>query len=298
MAQGTAIAESTVSAIARATAEAGSTAAAANAAEAKRLLEAQQATQTAEATLGIVVGIEVEQTRAALEATVTAQAATLEAPTLTPTATATPPPATATPWGTLTPQATGTATATPTATSTPTPDITATANVEKLFELSSQQASAGCKINTGSDLAKIWGKYESQLGCPVGEVVGGEFAEQPFEKGFMIWSGIYGEIYAMVGEDKGTWSWYDQKTIDSFGPSDSGSCTVRVPSGVVQPVRGFGAVWCGDPDLAKDIGFGLIPEYGVSTNLIQKFQNGVIIRDSQKRFWILFADKVVYVREK
>jgi hypothetical protein len=298
VAQGTAIAESTLSAEARATAEAGSTAAAANAAEAKRLLEAQQATQTAEAELGIVVEIEVDQTRVALEATVTAQAATLEAPTPTPTATATPAPATATPRGTFTPPPTDTPTATPTATYTPTPNAAATANVQKLLELTTQDAAvSGCRINTGEDLKAVWSDFQSQLGCPVGEVVGGEFAEQPFENGFMIWSGIYSEIYAMAGDDKGEWAFFDQEAIDAGKPSDTGSCTVRVPNDLVQPIRGFGAVWCANPDLADALGFGLIPEYGVSTNRIQKFQNGVIIRDSQERYWVLFADDAVYVRQ-
>lgn len=301
VAQGTAVAESTVSAESKATAEAGSTAAAANAAEAKRLLEAQQATQTAEAVSLVVV----EQTRVALEATVAAQEATLTAPTATGTPTYTPLPPTATPVGAFTPQATETPTPTPTATETPTPNATATANRTKLDVLSTQVAQVSqapaqdtCKINVGAELTGVYNTYQRRLGCPIADAVGGEFAEQPFENGFMIWSGIYGEIYAYVGNSKGEWLWFDQKTIDSFGPSDSGSCSVRVPSNRYQPVRGFGAVWCASPGLADAIGFGLKPEYGVSGDLIQKFENGVIIHDSQRRYWVSFADDATYVREE
>lgn len=302
--KGTAVAESTLSAEARSTAEAGSTAAAANAAEAKRLLELQQATQTAEAEFSSLAQESLAATRAALEATVTAQAATLAAPTFTPTATATP---TYTPSGSDSQSATPESpTATPAATDTPTPDAAATANVEKLIAISTQQASltvqqtaeVSCKVPTGADLQPYYVKYQRRLGCPIGETVGGEFAEQIFENGFMVWTGIYAEIYAMVGSQTGAWSWYDKKTIDSFGPSDSGSCSVRVPEGLFQPVRGFGAVWCGDREMASTIGFGLTPEYGVSSNLIQKYETGVIIRDSQKRYWVLFSNSATYALER
>ncbi len=295
-AQGTAIAESTVSAAAKATAEAGSAAAAANAAEARRLLEIQQATQTAEAALNLQEQAQVEQTRVALEATVTVQAATLTAPTPTATPTHTPLPPTKTPTGVYTPPPTATATATPPATATPTPDLTATANVEMLQALS-QEVTAGCKINPGAELKRAWNKYETRLGCPTGEMVGGEFAEQSFENGYMTWSGIYQEIYAIVGDTSGRWRWFDQKTTDSYGPSDTGSCSANPPAGLYQPVRGFGAVWCANPDLRRDIGYARNQEYGISTNLIQKFENGVIIRDSQKRVFVLFAADSTFARE-
>jgi hypothetical protein len=101
----------------------------------------------------------------------------------------------------------------------------------------------------------------------------------------------------MVGQSTGYWDWFDPETIDSYGPSDDGSCTVRVPSGVVQPVRGFGAVWCANPELAKDIGFGMKPEYGVGNNLIQKFESGVMIRNSLGQVYVLFNSGMTYVRE-
>lgn len=285
--QATAVVEATAAANARATAEAGSTAAAANAAEARRLLEIQQATQTAEAELSSLAVAELEATRVALEATVAAQEATRNAPT---------PTATATPQGGRTPSAGATATSLPT--DTPTPDATATANVEKLNAITSQDAVIGCKIQPDASLATLAEKYQSRLGCPVAAAVGGEFAEQPFQNGFMIWTGIYQEIYAMVGDTTGYWAWFDKETTDSYGPSDEGSCTVRVPSGLVQPVRGFGAVWCANPELAKDIGFGTKAEYGVGNNLIQKFEDGVMIRDSLGQVYALFNNGMSYVREK
>ncbi len=292
--QETAVAEVTAAAIARATAEAGSTAAAANAAEARRLLESQQATQTAEAELSSLEVSELEATRAALETAVAAQEATRNAPTATATATPSP---SSTPTGTFTPPPTETATATPPPTKTATPDATATANVEKLNAITSQDAAIGCKVKADASLASLAEKYQARLGCPISAAVGGEFAEQPFQNGFMVWTGIYEEIYAMAGDKTGTWDWWDKKTVDSFGPSDTGSCIVRVPEGFYQPVRGFGAVWCAIPELQKEIGYGLSPEYGVSNNLIQKFETGVMLRDSKGRVFVLFSGSMSFVRE-
>ncbi|GAB4457051.1 MAG: hypothetical protein Kow0031_38040 [Anaerolineae bacterium] len=169
--------------------------------------------------------------------------------------------------------------------------------MEKLNAITSQDAATGCKLQPDAALAALAEKYQSRLGCPVAAAVGGEFAEQPFQNGFMIWTGIYGEIYTMVGEKTGYWDMWDKKTVDSYGSSDTGSCTVRVPEGFYQPVRGFGAVWCANPALQKEIGYGLSPEYAVSNNLIQKFENGVMLRDSKGRVFVLFDSGMTFVRE-
>jgi hypothetical protein len=295
------------------TAQAESTASSSNASEAKRLLEAQQATQTAVSRLNLEESSALQTRTALLEATLTVQAATLEAPTYTPTATPVPPTLTPTPTGTFTPPPTDTPTSTPTATATPTPNLAATAVVQEVqAELqiiaTRQQVivvaadeQTECTIKPEGDFVRIWDTYSDTLGCPVyPEPIGGFFAEQPFENGHMMWSSVLDEIFVMVGEEDGWWMSFDKEQIDAFKPSDEGSCEADIPENdqnLLQPVRGFGAVWCGIPDIRKEIGLATIKEFPGEDSLLQEYENGYILRDSFGRIYILFKEDKTFVRQ-
>jgi hypothetical protein len=76
------------------------------------------------------------------------------------------------------------------------------------------------------------------------------------------------------------------------------SCDIgKTPSGRIQPIRGFGGIWCARPDIRERIGFGLIPEHGVSNDLFQKFERGVILRAGNNAIYILFEDNRTYLRQ-
>jgi cytoskeletal protein RodZ len=292
------------------TAQAESTAASSNASEAKRLLEAQQATQTAVAELNLQEAGALETRAALLEATLTVQAITLEAPTFTPTATPVPPTLTPTPTGTFTPPATDTPTATPTATASPTPNLAATAVVQEvqaeLQVIATQQQSIivaaadepTCAIKPEGVFVRVYAQYQDKLGCPnSSEPIGGYFAEQPFMNGYMIWSNVLDEIFVMVGQEEGWWMHFDGKETDAFKPTDQGSCLATPPEGFYQPVRGFGAVWCGVPDIRKEIGFALVKEFPGEGSLVQEFENGYILRDSLARIYILDSNDKTFIRQ-
>jgi len=62
------------------------------------------------------------------------------------------------------------------------------------------------------------------------------------------------------------------------------SCTASPPVGRVQPVRGFGAVWCHLGGPSAQIGWGLGDEVGKGAGngdpMVQDFERGLIFRDS------------------
>jgi hypothetical protein len=298
------------------TAQAESTAAAANAADARRLLESQNATQVAAAESAPVEAEALEAQAAELEAQLTAQAVAAEAmpapatatPTATPISTSLPTPTQIGPTVTNpTDTPTPTPTLTPTPTSTPTPDQASTATVVALqAELAQVQATKtavastpGCPTRPQGEFSKVWARYETELGCPIQiEPIGGSFAEQPFENGYMFWSQILDLFIVTIGHEKGTWYRIDRKEVEARYSDASGvSCKIEVPPGLVQPISGFGAIWCGWPEIREEIGFATTEEFGTSNTLLQPFENGAILRDSNGFVYILFDDGS-YIRER
>ena len=219
------------------------------------------------------------------------------APTLTPTAS--PPPTTAPPpTVTVTPSVT----ITDTPTFTPTPTATATPRVGALSLLALLAAQVTVLPPTYQPLpatltpapppgqptlpaAAVVCAYPppggfgaafsadpalaAQLGCPVGAppaASSSASAYQPFERGAMVWLG--GPIYALL--DSGRFQRFDDTFVAGVDP-DSGGETP--PSGLVEPVRGFGKVWRSAPDVRASLGWGLAAESGGQAAL-QRFERG------------------------
>lgn len=274
------------------------------------------ATQTALAALDLAEGDKLATaqalaaTRTSLEATIAAAATaaeetaeaedetmgeTVPLPTETPTGTPIP----------VAPAASPTPTDTPAATATPNLDATATAEA-RLAELSQvieQQESliveipasppsppATCRVMPHEAFLPLWEKHRDRLGCPQAETINGFFAEQPFERGFMLWSETLDEFFVAIGNEyTGVW---ERLNRADFNPEAAG-CEPSIPKTapiLVQPVRGFGAIWCSRLDIQQRIGYARAPEHGVNNNLIQRFEGGFMIRDSRDTIYILFTD--------
>jgi hypothetical protein len=158
-----------------------------------------------------------------------------------------------------------------------------------------------CQLEPEGKFGILWkaDTHQKRLGCPIQEEpFSGFFAEQPFENGFMFWAEEPDLFVVTIGEEKGTWEILEKT---DFNPSGAGcEPTIAPPSSpdLVQPVRGFGGIWCDRIDIQKEIGYGTKEEYGVSDNLLQPFENGAILRDSNNLFYILFVDDRTYIREK
>ncbi len=153
-------------------------------------------------------------------------------------------------------------------------------------------ARGDCKLKPEGAFAGVWQSYQNRLGCPqTKDPRGGYFAEQPFENGYMFWYSIFDMIFVTIAESErnGWWEVFTKEQTDAYYPSDTGSCTLPVPEGVIQPIRGFGAVWCGRDDIRAEIGFATAKEFGTVDALIQEFENGIIFQDSRKRIFVLFT---------
>jgi formylglycine-generating enzyme required for sulfatase activity len=253
-------------------------------------------------------------------ATLTAQvlaASPTPTPTLTPIETPTATASPTRPGETPIPTEPVLSTDTPTPTQTATPDETqaavqATVHVIQTVEMQltgeppTATAQVGdCAYEPQGDFGELWKTAEVQrgLGCP-GSVypVGGTFAEQAFEGGRMIWSQIGDQFFVIVygkqGAGEGTWLLYPATEIPVINP-DGVSCKAdpQPPPGLMQPVRGFGGVWCHlDPKTREAIGFATEVERSVTGNLIQQFEAGWVLRDSKNSVYVFFEYEGRYVR--
>ena len=281
------------------TAEAENAAAAANAGEARDLLVTQSVLQTIVAEATATKQAEVAIAAATAEsarATAAYEAAIPPTPTYTPV-----PTETATPVNSGTPIA-AEPTHTPTATPTATPDFAPTATFEAGQNLAATEtaiavvnatqtteARRSCKFEPEGRFGTVWIRYIRLLGCPVQQVIGGQYAEQPFQNGYMIWAGIPSLFFVMIGETEGPWYLIMNDEVDSYNPTDGVACRVEEPPArnLVQPIRGFGAIWCGREDIRKQIGWGTEPEFAVVNNQLQAFENGFILQDSRGFIYVL-----------
>lgn len=164
-------------------------------------------------------------------------------------------------------------------------------------------ASPSCSNEPRGEFHNLWMKYQGQLGCPLQiEPLTGDFVEQPFEGGHMFWVAQIDLAFITFGGDQGDWTLYQIKWVDNGSPE---SCNVQVPAGKIQPIRGFGWIWCREQEIQNRLGWALDTERGFSAgvDLIQGFENGIIFRDSdgktQGKAYVMFGkDKGTFVKEQ
>jgi hypothetical protein len=113
----------------------------------------------------------------------------------------------------------------------------------------------------------------AQIGCPVGNPnTGQQDAHQPFERGAMLWlSGPPSSIYVLY--NTGQFQRFDDTYNASTDPASGGETP---PSGLLEPVRGFGKVWRSNPEVRSGLGWGVSAEAG-GTATTQLFDRGMMI---------------------
>ena len=162
-----------------------------------------------------------------------------------------------------------TATQAPTPTSPPLPTPTCAVAVDPRF-----QAAVASATGTAS------------LGCAQAAELGGDWAIQPFERGRMYWRGFDRTILALL--DDGRYFAFADEWQDSM-PTES--CAIGAPTGLWQPIRGFGLVWCRETAVREALGWASEPERALA-GAYQPFARGDLLLEPEGRVATLRPDGV------
>jgi len=109
-------------------------------------------------------------------------------------------------------------------------------------------------------------------GCPQGSIEGAAglaisspAAQQNFERGTLIWVGIESRIYILYNDGKTpAWNSYPDEFRDGLPDSDP---ALVPPSGLFQPVRGFGLVWRTNQTVRDRLGWAVSSELGFTAQV-------------------------------
>lgn len=132
-------------------------------------------------------------------------------------------------------------------------------------------ANASLPSATPTPCADTWFFSPAPAFCPDGPVENLTVAEQPFERGRMVWvpDDVGAQVYVMVPDGKAE-SWVDD-WAEGQPETDPG---IQPPAGLLQPRRGFGAVWRRVTGLRDRLGWALAPESAAETQ-VQRERFGV-----------------------
>jgi hypothetical protein len=156
------------------------------------------------------------------------------------------------------------------------------------------EVSRDCEVESDLDLAG-YPELESVMGCALApalsEAVGfNEFGPGPEFNKFMLWLSWEDQIYTLF--PTGTWrasvdDWTDEMPEFSCNP------LAGEPTSPPLPRRGFGKVWCDNPDVRDTMGTITVEERLCQHSVIQMFENGRVIacfEDATIRYFKLFND--------
>lgn len=131
-----------------------------------------------------------------------------------------------------------------------------------------------------------WFFEPAPASCPGDAALFSWGAEQPFERGAMVWVEEMDGIYVLFDDDifSPRWAFYE----DTWEEGDPLCDRSPVPPGRYQPERGFGKLWCAEPGLFERLGWATAHEVGYDT---------AVQRDSAPRYtttYVRAADGNVY----
>jgi len=114
--------------------------------------------------------------------------------------------------------------------------------------------------------------------CPLYEPSETWAAEQPFENGRMVWlEEVRGETFVtqrqiLVFYNDGSYEQYEDTWTEDQPERDP---SIEPPSGLLQPIRGFGQVWRETDGVWDKLGWATVPELGFDTQWQQRFQESL-----------------------
>ena len=145
-----------------------------------------------------------------------------------------------------------------------------------------------CTVHVGACFAARWTGEKSlrtALGCPAEEMHSSWMAEEPFERGYMLWREYDHTVFVFF--NSGTWRSFADQWQEGMPEYD---CAAPAPAGLLQPKRGFGLVWCREQGVSPGLGWAMREEQGY-TNEWQLFERGQMIASGGRgTIYALFAD--------
>jgi hypothetical protein len=114
--------------------------------------------------------------------------------------------------------------------------------------------------------------------CPLYDPSETWAAEQPFENGRMVWlEEVRGETFVtqrqiLVFYNDGKYEQYQDTWMEGQAESDP---LIVPPSGLYQPVRGFGKLWRETAGVRDKLGWATVPELGFDSSWQQRFQESL-----------------------
>jgi len=142
---------------------------------------------------------------------------------------------------------------------------------------------ASCATLPDPRFVSAYGSVQNRLGCATSVATPDFYAEQRFEGGFTIWLESRRLIHVFL--NSGTWTTYP----DTWSTSQP-EVTCTDPGNSIQPIRGFGKLWCESRAVRSTLGKPLEYEYG-NTVPVQRFQGGfVFLRERRQQVIKVFSN--------
>ncbi len=152
-------------------------------------------------------------------------------------------------------------------------------------------ASGSCTVPAAAALANAYNAnatVQQRLGCPVDGGSTAQMATQPFERGTMYWRNT-GQIYALASNGQ-FWQITDSWTEGM--PSDDPAYS-SPPSGLIQPVRGFGLAWRNNAPIRDALGWATLPE-APFTSTWQNFERGALFVGANNMIFAIYTSEGQY----
>lgn len=162
------------------------------------------------------------------------------------------------------------------------PVVTATVSANgtvAVFAPLEVEEGTGCAIESHLDLVG-YPNLEERMGCPVAEailddVAINEFgAAQPPDR-FMLWFSHEQRIYTLLPD--GTYISFDDTWVEGEDPTYSCNPTNEEPDSPPLPRRGFGKIWCENPQIQAVMGLVPREERLCQHSVLQAFTKGRLL---------------------
>lgn len=101
--------------------------------------------------------------------------------------------------------------------------------------------------------------------CPSGPPLSSFAAEQPFQRGHMIWIQALDWIFVLFADERiPRWQTFPDQFEEGMPELDP---SLTPPAGLFQPIRGFGLVWRTNAEVRERLGWAIRPERGFTAQV-------------------------------